>query len=70
MYTGMMAALTGICMGLLGWLCFRRPGVRFWMWLAPVWQANRYLNPIGATLWIAGCVVGCAGVILMLINAW
>jgi hypothetical protein len=63
--TAMTAILISIGMVLLGWMIFRRPGVAFWTF-APVWQANRYLKPPGAALWIAGCVVGLVGFVLFL----
>ena len=50
-------------MVLLGWLLFRRPGVEFWTF-APVWRANQYLKLPGTALWVAGLLVGLAGVVL------
>jgi hypothetical protein len=41
------------------WAGFRKPGVPFWT-CAPVWQANQYLAPAGAAIWIGGCIIGVA----------
>jgi hypothetical protein len=57
---GLIAFLVGIGMALAGWLFFRRPGVAFWTF-APVWRAKAFLWPLGAALWVAGCVVGLGG---------
>jgi len=32
------------------WLFFHLPGVSFWT-IAPIWRANRYLQPAGVALW-------------------
>jgi len=54
----------GPALVLAGWLFFRLPGVRFWTF-APVWRANRYLSPVGVTLWIVGLVAPIVGVIVL-----
>jgi hypothetical protein len=59
--TAISLCLFGIGMVSVGWLFFRRPGVGLWTF-PPVWEANYYLKPPGAALWIAGCVVGLGGV--------
>jgi ABC-type phosphate transport system permease subunit len=64
--TSITVLLSSIGMVLLGWLFFRRPGVGFWTF-APVWRANHYLKPPGAALWIAGCVVGPVGAVLLFV---
>ena len=61
----LMVGLAGIGMVFLGWILFRRPGVAFWTF-APVWRANHYLKPLGAVLWVVGCVVGLVAIILYL----
>jgi hypothetical protein len=64
---GIGIGLLGLIMVLVGWMFFRRPGVAFSPWkFAPVWRANRYLKPPGATLWIAGSVFGLVGAVLLL----
>jgi hypothetical protein len=67
MLIGIGMVLLGWIMVLLGWMFFRRPGVAFWTF-APVWRANRYLKPPGATLWIAGIVVALVGVVLLVVS--
>jgi hypothetical protein len=64
--TAMTIMLIGLGMVLIGWLFFRKPGVAFWTF-APVWRASKYLKPLGAALWIAGCMVGLIGVALSLL---
>ena len=61
---GLIVVLAGIGMVELGWLLFRRRGVRFWT-SAPVWRAHHYLEPPGAVLWVVGCVVGLVGAVLL-----
>ena len=61
---GMIMTPIGLGMVLVGWLFFRKPGVGLWTF-APVWRANQYLEPPGAALWIAGCVVGFVGLVLV-----
>jgi hypothetical protein len=63
MTPGLIVALAGIGMVLLGWLLFRRPGVAFWTF-APVWRAKHFLKPPVAVVWVLGCVAGLVGVIL------
>jgi hypothetical protein len=58
----------GLGVGALGWIFFRRPGVAFWTSRATVWRANRYLKPPGATLSIAGSVVGLVGAVLWVVS--
>jgi len=48
--------LAGIGMAMLGWLVFRRPGVAFWPFAAPI-CGSKYLKPPGAVLWFVGLVV-------------
>jgi hypothetical protein len=68
MYTGLAVVLTGLSMGILGWLFFRRPGVSLWT-VAPLWETNRHLKPIGSALWVVGCVLAFAGLIFSVVCA-
>ncbi|WP_454828427.1 hypothetical protein [Pseudoxanthomonas wuyuanensis] len=54
----------GPALVLVGWLCFRLPGVPFWTF-APIWRANRYLSPVGVALWIVGLAAPLVGVVAL-----
>lgn len=65
MHIGMALFISGIAQFLIGWLCFRHPGIPFWTF-APIWHASKYLLPAGVALWAGGLVLAWVGVILML----
>jgi hypothetical protein len=63
---GVALVLVGVGVEMLGWLCFRKPGVPFWTF-APVWEVGKYLQPIGVALYIGGGPLGLIGAILLLL---
>lgn len=52
-----IGAAIAVSATVLAWTFFRKPGVEF-LTFAPVWRANQYLSPVGAALWMSGCILG------------
>ena len=60
--------LASLILMFVGWAFFRKPGVSFWEF-APVWRASRYVEPIGAVLWVGGALLGVPAA-LVLMGRW